>query len=170
MGVGCLQVEIILALIHGVLLGTFPAAALIKHEIARDGKGKGANYGWRLREGFISTPSKMAGGPKPPNAVDPIYAYEHGGKPNEGQSVTGGYVYRGPIQSLQGKYFFADYVNPRIWSFEVKNSRMDNFEDWTAGLQPEGGSIQTISSFGEDNDGNLLIISLSGSIYQIVDR
>lgn len=134
------------------------------------GKGKGANYGWRLREGLIPTPSKIAGGSKPPNAVDPIYAYKHGGKPHEGQSVTGGYVYRGPIKSLQGKYFFADYVNPRIWSFEVKNSRMDNFEDWTAGLQPEGGSIQTISSFGEDNDGNLLIISLSGSIYQVVDR
>lgn len=134
------------------------------------GKGNGANYGWRPREGLIATPNKIAGGPSPPNASDPIYAYLHGHKDNEGLSVTGGYVYRGPIKGLQGKYFFADYVNPRIWSFEVKNGTANNFEDWTDRLQPAKEKITSIASFGEDNDGNLLIISLSGNIYQVVEK
>lgn len=134
------------------------------------GKGRGANFGWRPREGLIATPNKLIGGSRPQGATDPIYTYNHGSKPNEGKSVTGGYVYRGPVASLRGKYFFADYVNPRIWSFEVKNGKMQNFEDWTERLKPESGSISNISSFGEDNDGNLLIISLSGSIYQVVEQ
>ena len=134
------------------------------------GKGKGANYGWRLREGLIATPQKNIGGPLPAKVIDPIYVYKHGGKNNEGASVTGGYVYRGPIKSLHGKYFFADYANPRIWSLEVKDGEMTNFEDWTERLQPKNGKIKTIASFGEDNAGNLLIISYSGSIYQVVDQ
>lgn len=134
------------------------------------GKGKGANYGWRLREGLVATPNKKAGGDRPPKAVDPIYVYKHGGKSNEGISVTGGYVYRGPIKSLQGKYFFADFGNPRIWSFEVTRGKMTHFEDWTDKFKPEKGKIHTIASFGEDDDGNLLIISHSGSIYQVVDK
>jgi glucose/arabinose dehydrogenase len=134
------------------------------------GKGSGANYGWRLREGRVATPSKIAGGPAPAGAIEPVYAYHHGSKANEGLSVTGGYVYRGPVKSLRGKYFFADYVNPRIWSFEIENGKMRRFEDWTERLQPEQGKISAIASFGEDNDGNLLIISLSGGIYQVVER
>jgi len=47
---------------------------------------------------------------------------------------------------------------------------MTNLEDWTERLQPENGKINTIASFGEDNDGNLLIISYSGSIHQVVER
>ncbi len=40
----------------------------------------------------------------------------------------------------------------------------------TLTFKPAQGKIDTIASFGEDNDGNLLIISLSGSIYQVVER
>ncbi len=133
-------------------------------------KGKGANYGWRLREGLVPTPRKNVGGKKPRGAIDPIYVYKHGGDKREGVSVTGGYVYRGPIKRLQGKYFFADFANPRIWSFEVKNGRMRHFEDWTERLKPENGTIYSIASFGEDHEGNLLIISYSGKLYQVVDR
>ncbi|MEJ6573132.1 MAG: PQQ-dependent sugar dehydrogenase [Akkermansiaceae bacterium] len=134
------------------------------------GKGNGANYGWRLREGNVATPKKGVGGPKPKGVIDPIYTYKRGGGKTQGVSVTGGYVYRGPIKSLQGKYFFADFANPRIWSFEVSHGKMTKFEDWTDRFKPENGKIKTIASFGEDSDGNLLIISLSGSIYQVVDK
>lgn len=134
------------------------------------GKGRGANYGWRLREGMVATPKKDVGGELPKGAIDPIYVYKHGGGDMEGISVTGGYVYRGPIKSLQGKYFFADYGNPRIWSFEVENGKMNNFEDWTDRFESESGRIGAISSFGEDDEGNLLIISLGGAIHQVVDR
>lgn len=134
------------------------------------GQGKGANYGWRLREGMIATPKNNVGGPAPLNAINPVYVYKHGRKDNEGLSVTGGYVYRGPIESLHGKYFFADYANPRIWSIEVKNGKAGNFQDWTQQLKPTRGTLNLIASFGEDSDGNLFIVSHSGDIHQIVDQ
>jgi len=134
------------------------------------GEGKGANFGWRLREGTQATPKNNVGGDRPVGCVDPVYVYKHGNKSNEGLSVTGGYVYRGPIESLQGKYFFADYANPRIWSIEVNDGKTSNFTDWTEQLKTKHGPINQISSFTEDHNGNLLIISLSGKIYELTDN
>lgn len=134
------------------------------------GKGAAANYGWRLREGEIATPANGVGGEKPDGVIEPVYVYKHGSANNEGVSVTGGYVYRGPIKELQGRYVFADYQNPRIWSFLLKDGEATDFKDHTADLQPEGGRIALISSFAEENDGALLIVDHSGSIYRIIER
>lgn len=134
------------------------------------GKGAGANYGWRLREGDAATPKEKVGGPAPKGAVEPVHVYKHGSGGEEGLSVTGGYVYRGPIKKLQGRYVFGDYQNPRIWSFKLKNGKATDFQDHTTELQPEGGRINLISSFAEDVDGNLFIVDLSGSVYRIVER
>ena len=134
------------------------------------GKGAGANYGWRLREGSSETPAKKVGGEAPLGAVEPVYVYNHGGGNKEGVSVTGGYVYRGPIKELQGRYIFADYQNPRIWSFRMNQGKADDFQDHTESLQPKDGKIMLISSFAEDHDGGLFIVSHAGSIYRIVDR
>jgi glucose/arabinose dehydrogenase len=133
-------------------------------------KAAGANYGWRLREGDQATPEKGVGGEKPRGAIDPIHVYKHGGGNDQGFSVTGGYVYRGPIKSLQGRYVFADYQNPRIWSFAQSGGKARNFQDHTADLQPEGGRINLISSFAEDNDGNLFVIDHTGPVYKMVER
>ena len=134
------------------------------------GKGAGANYGWRLREGDVETPARGTGGKAPRGAVEPIYVYKHGGGKSEGVSVTGGYVYRGPIEELKGRYIFADYQNPRIWSFEPNGSKIGDFKDHTDQLKPESGRINLISSFAEDNDGNLFIVDHSGPIYRIVGQ
>jgi glucose/arabinose dehydrogenase len=134
------------------------------------GKASGANFGWRLREADQETPGKDIGGPVPKGAIDPVYSYDHGNKDNEGLSVTGGYVYRGPIQEIQGRYIFGDYQNPRIWSFTLKNGKATGFKDHTQELQPKGGRINLISSFAEDNDGNLFIVDHSGPIYQVVEK
>lgn len=133
------------------------------------GEASGANFGWRLREAEHQTPEKKAGGPKPKGAIDPVYTYDHGSKDDEGVSVTGGYVYRGPIKELQGRYVFGDYQNPRIWSFVLKNGKATDFKDHTKALQPDGGRISLIASFAEDNDGNLFIVDHSGPIYQITE-
>jgi glucose/arabinose dehydrogenase len=133
-------------------------------------KGFGANFGWRLREGDVATPANNVGGDKPKDNVDPVYVYKHGGGSTEGFSVTGGYVYRGPIKELQGRYIFADYQNPRIWSFVEKNGKATDFKDHTAELQPEGGKIKQIPSFGEGPDGTLFIVDHSGAIYQVVEK
>jgi glucose/arabinose dehydrogenase len=130
----------------------------------------GENFGWRLREGFGPTPEPGIGGPLP-GAVDPVYAYAHGGGPLQGNSVTGGYVYRGPIASLQGKYFFADFTSNNIWSLEVNPATglmvPGSLLHWRNTLAPNVGSLNSIASFGEDALGNVYIVSLSGSIYKI---
>lgn len=133
------------------------------------GEGSGVNYGWRIREADKENPKKGVGGPLPKGAIDPVYVYDHGMKDDEGLSVTGGYVYRGPIKSLEGRYVFADYQNPRIWSFVLKNGKSSDFKDHTKDLQPEGGRINLISSFAEDLDGNLYVIDHTGPVYKIVE-
>jgi glucose/arabinose dehydrogenase len=134
------------------------------------GKGAGANYGWRLREGEIATPANGVGGEAPRGAVDPIYVYAHGSGPNQGISVTGGFVYRGPIKELQGRYVFGDYQNPRIWSIQQEHGKVVNFTDHTDALQPEGGRINLIASFAEDSAGDLYIVDHTGSIYKVISK
>jgi glucose/arabinose dehydrogenase len=133
-------------------------------------KGKGANFGWSLREGDKKTPKEGTGGPLPKVAIDPVYVYNHGNEENEGLSVTGGYVYHGSISELEGRYVFGDYQNPRIWSFVLRNGKASDFKDHTKELQPEDGRITLISSFAENQDGELYVVDLTGSIYRIVGR
>jgi len=93
---------------------------------------------------------------------------------------TGGYVYRGSIPELDGHYFFADFVNNRLWSFvfdeaeqaEFDGTNFTNFIDWSDRIENglEGGAageISNISSFGEDNDGDLLVVSLDGNVFRL---
>ena len=133
----------------------------------------GENYGWRAREGTISNPN--VSDPDPLGAIDPIYDYVHGAGPTQGFSVTGGYVYRGPIQELQGQYFFADYVRNRVWSLRFNGdapashdgTNYTDFVDWTSLLRPDAGTIQDISSFAEDAAGNLYILDHRGEVFRI---
>lgn len=128
----------------------------------------GDNYGWDLREGSVATPDSNfcdSGAPPPPGHVEPIYDYEHGTGTNEGNSVTGGYVYRGPETEIQGKYFFGDFENERIWSVDAVTGA--NFTDRTSSFVPDVGSINQIVSFGEDSFGNLYIVDLGGEIFRV---
>jgi glucose/arabinose dehydrogenase len=127
----------------------------------------GENYGWRLREGSIQTPAASSGGPAPPGAIEPIYEYEHGIGPGEGYSLTGGYVYRGPVGEIRGNYFFADYVSEQIWSMRYDGETVTDFTDWTTEFTPDAGEIDNISSFGEDAVGNLYILDLGGEVFRV---
>lgn len=130
----------------------------------------GENYGWRRREGTIAYPG--TGGGTLPSAINPIYNYVWG---STGRSVTGGYVYRGPIGEIQGHYFFADYVSSRIWSLKFDGSNPStfngtnytNFIEWTSLISTDIGNINSISSFAEDELGNLYIIDLGGEVFKI---
>ncbi len=100
----------------------------------------GENYGWRVMEGFrcLSDPCNSTG------SVLPVHEY---GRAQGDLSITGGYVYRGPIASaLTGTYIYADYVSGRIWGID---SRFQNR------LLLE--SRINISTFGEDEDGTLYL-------------
>jgi glucose/arabinose dehydrogenase len=128
----------------------------------------GGNYGWRVMEG---TRCNFASDPLPcndPCFIVPIHEYTHVSAPDGGYSITGGYVYRGPIAELQGTYFFADYVTDQIWSFRFDGANKTEFINRTAELSPDVGSIDSISSFGEDAFGNLYIVDLGGEVFKIV--
>lgn len=124
----------------------------------------GENYGWRLREGTLATPSGGVGGPRPAGNVDPLHEYDFS---DGNKAITGGYVYRGAaMPQLQGHYFFADFVADFVRSFPydgVGSVNAADITDWTADF----GGISNPVSFGEDAEGELYIISLNGHIYQM---
>jgi glucose/arabinose dehydrogenase len=128
----------------------------------------GENYGWRVMEG---TRCNIPGDLLPcddASFTPPIHEYSHTSAPDGGFSVTGGYVYRGPIPDLQGIYFFADYVSSQIWSFRFDGTNKTDFANRTAEVSADAGSVQSISSFGEDASGNLYIVDLDGEVFRIV--
>lgn len=133
--------------------------------------GGGENYGWRLREGSIATPTgnPVVGGAPPPGNVNPILDYDR----NVGGTVIGGYVYRGQqIPELQGKYVFGDYVAGKIFTLDYNGTTASNFTDITPALfpTPTGGfTLSALSSFGEDTNGELYIVDIgAGAVYKIV--
>lgn len=134
----------------------------------------GENYGWRLREGTIATPSGGVGGPPPAGNVDPVYDYDRSTGPFGGTIVTGGYVYRGPDPSLQGIYFFLDSrsssgtADDNYWMFDPVDP-LGTVTNIDSLLTPDTGSAEFPVSFGEDAVGNLYIAYLtSGEVYRIV--
>lgn len=129
----------------------------------------GENYGWRMMEGTrCSDNTQFAGNPPcdDPSLVPPIHEYTHA----VGISVTGGYVYRGrALGGLQGTYFFADYGSARIWSFRYDGLALTDFAERTAEIDPAPRRLGLISSFGEDEDGELYLLDLNdGEVYRLV--
>lgn len=131
----------------------------------------GLNYGWRVQEGelcngFGSCSPATVPGCNDPAYTFPVQTYSHAGG---NCSITGGVVYRGcAIPDLQGTYFYADYCSSRIWSFELVNGQVQNFQNRTSELDPPGLTINQITSFGRDADGEVLIIDQGGEIYRII--
>ena len=110
----------------------------------------GANYGWPNVEGVANNPS----------FVDPIFAYPHGA----GASVTGGYVYRGESDGLNGQYFFADFVQGTVSTLRFNGANWVA-TDRTAQIVPDVGAIDLPASFGEDARGNLYIVDITGEVF-----
>ena len=125
----------------------------------------GRNYGWRNREGAHNNVTSLPPFSQP--LTDPIFEYPR----SAGQSVTGGYVYRGAALGTQtrGRYFFADFVASRIWSIRLTinastgEATASDLQEHTAAL----GNIPNPSSFGEDAGGELYVVSYSGTIFRI---
>lgn len=114
----------------------------------------GENWGWNLREGF-----EEFAGPKTNAMTDPIHEYRHG---EDGCSVTGGYVYRGQaLPALAGAYLYGDYCSGRIWSLRAGADGA-----WNNELLFESG--YSITSFGEDEQGELYVLDRAGGIYKLV--
>jgi len=138
----------------------------------------GLNYGWNLLEGMHCFPDDNQECSKD-NLVLPIYEYPNdanyyktliGWKQPKmhGCSVTGGYVYRGRnIPALYGRYFFGDYCTGKIWSLNVDKEKLDLIDHTDELLESMNKNEFYLSSFGEDEGGELYIINYSGEVYSI---
>jgi glucose/arabinose dehydrogenase len=120
-------------------------------------RGKGANFGWNRREGLIAGPDTS-----PPNLaglalIDPIFDYDH----SQGDcAIIGGYVYRGSaIPALVGQYLYSDNCNGSIRALTRSGS--------TATNRALGQTVTSPSSFGEDNQGELYVVSLTNGLFKI---
>lgn len=112
---------------------------------------KGGNYGWRPMEGF--EPFMPTGSEPADPYIAPVVAYGR----REGISVTGGFVYRGPVESLQGVYLYGDYGSGRMWGLR-RNA--DGSIVGPKELYRRARSL--IASFGEAPDGTLYICTFEG--------
>ncbi len=118
----------------------------------------GGNYGWRVMEGtHCYNPDQ---GCSPEGLIFPIAEYGH----EQGRcSITGGYVYRGPsITPLRGSYVFGDYCSGELFAISASANRRTSTVPrvlMKSGLR--------ISSFGEDEAGEVYVVDYRGGIYQL---
>jgi uncharacterized repeat protein (TIGR03806 family) len=125
---------------------------------------KGGNYEWAYREGITSQGPRWNQRPSGwTGANPPLLAYGHGSGAFQGNSVTGGLVYRGTrLPALTGKYIFADYSSGNIWSLDPAVGA-SSFTRLTG----EGGIV----GFGTDpSNGDLLLADINGQVRRLVTQ
>jgi glucose/arabinose dehydrogenase len=117
----------------------------------------GENYGWRIMEGLhCFNPSTCS----QTGLVRPILEYPHTGG---ACSITGGYRYRGArFPRMSGIYFYGDFCSGAIFGATQQNDG-----SWTS--QTLLSARLAISSFGEDQNGELYVADLNGAVYQLTD-
>ncbi|MCB1247450.1 MAG: PQQ-dependent sugar dehydrogenase [Acidimicrobiia bacterium] len=121
----------------------------------------GVNFGWNTVEGpaCFDPPS----GCSKAGLTAPVLSYpNHGAGP---VSVVAGPVYRGTaIPNLGGTFFYADFFDGWIRSFRLVGSTATDQRDWSAVF----GDVGNISGFGVDGHGEVLVVSIGGTVYKIV--
>ena len=118
---------------------------------------RGLNYGWNVMEGFHCYPPSVSScqqdGLEPPLVEYPLTS--------RNCAVTGGYVYRGSrVPLLQGAYLYGDFCSGRIWGLIYDGQEVSD-------TQLLLDSSLQISSFGEDEAGELYILSFDRKIYRL---
>jgi len=116
---------------------------------------KGENYGWRVMEGFHCFNLPEPCGKE--NFTSPVLEYDHqGGR----CSIIGGYVYRGSaIPALVGTYLYGDYCSGELFSVRTTQGGQVSGEPWVLKTNA------AISSFGEDESGEIYLLDLKGAVY-----
>ena len=118
----------------------------------------GQNYGWRTMEGSECRVSQCT-----PIGQLPVNEYGRA----LGCSVTGGYVYRGSVYpALVGRYLFSDFCSGTIWTLQ-RTAPTNIAASFTRTQEIASG--RAISSFGEDQSGNLYAVDYNGEILLISD-
>jgi glucose/arabinose dehydrogenase len=116
---------------------------------------KGENHGWNVYEGFEPFSNRYRRDRA--DYVAPVFAYRR----KYGNSVTGGYVYRGDKKSpFYGVYICGDYTSKRIFGVSQENRVLKS-------VRQIGTSPQFIASFGIDHQGEIYIVGYEGMIYKL---
>jgi glucose/arabinose dehydrogenase len=113
----------------------------------------GINFGWNILEGTHPYDGGQQNGLTPP-----VAEYSH----SEGCSVTGGYVYRGSMPEWNGIYLYGDYCTGTVWGLIRSDGGWQN--------QVLFSDAGRITSFGQDETGEVYLILDSGQILRLVSR
>jgi len=110
----------------------------------------GANLGWSCREGLAVYDGARCR--ESQTYLEPEWTYGR----DYGTTVTGGFVYRGSRYAgvLAGTFLGADFGSGRV------------FVGGAAGLETVG-SLEGITSFGEDDGHELWAVTLAGGLYEL---
>jgi hypothetical protein len=89
--------------------------------------------------------------------IPPVFAYRR----KFGNSITGGYVYRGDTKSsFYGVYICGDYTSHRIFGLKQHDRKLEIVRQ--IGTAPQG-----IASFSRDELGEIYVVGYEGMVYQL---
>ena len=118
----------------------------------------GDNLGWKPVEG----PACFVSGCDLSAYTSPIFAYPHNNSSQGGFSITGGFRYRGSLApTLQGRYLYADFINPRLWAL--------SYDGTTATSELLTTSLNNIAAINEGPDGEAYVVTYGGAILRVRD-
>ncbi|HET6548074.1 MAG TPA: PQQ-dependent sugar dehydrogenase [Solirubrobacter sp.] len=126
-------------------------------DFVRRGRGRGANFGWRVFEGR----ARYTEGERAPGAIMPVITQSH----SDGNcSITGGVVIRDPrLRAWRGRYVFGDLCRGVLQTAVLRSGRARRLIDRKL-------EVSNLSSFGEDALGRVYAVSLDGPVYRLVQR
>lgn len=138
---------------HALWIGDVGQNQWEEIDFAPGASSRRANFGWNHMEGSHQYIGSVLSG-----TTAPISEYSHDG----GRcAVTGGFVYRGTkIPALAGAYLYADYCDGIIRAFQEKNGA-------ATGNRVLGVHAPQVSSFGQDNNGEVYVVSQSDGVFRI---
>lgn len=113
----------------------------------------GANFGWSVMEGLHGYDGEAQ-----PGLLLPVVEYSH----EIGCSVTGGYVYRGSMPEWNSVYLYGDYCSGSVSGLILVDGQ------WQSRVLFE--AVATITSFGQDEAGELYFTSDNGNIYILAKK
>jgi glucose/arabinose dehydrogenase len=126
-------------------------------DFQRAGSEGGQNYGWNLMEGTVRHSDNLLAG-----MTLPVFEYP---THSDGTcAIVGGFVYRGSaVAHLGGAYLYSDDCNGTIKALVLRAGKV--VQRGSLGI-----SAQSVSSFGQDLNGELYVLTLGGPVYKIVPR
>lgn len=118
---------------------------------------RGENHGWNVREGYEGFSGKRRRDGE--TYVNPVVAYSR----TLGNSVTGGYVYRGRQNpEFDGVYVFGDFTLKHVWALRLAGGKLDR-------IRRIGEAPDAIASFGQDAQGELYVVGYGNGIIYAID-